>query len=231
MLGQVAASRDVGARGLSDVIKTAAEEKYNPPADGRLTDTQIENFIKIRTRAKVIENVAHREIEERAKKSAGKENSLSDVIQAGRIIGLLSTADVRASQELGFNSAEYEWVKQQVIDASSAAIADQSLIAGRKIAADERADLKKHYDDAPDEDSKKIYAGLIADSEKNEKDAETAGEPQSPAVVYNKQLLAKHEDAVRPLMELILSGTGHEEEIQKAIAASKNAITGAQKAP
>ena len=227
---QAAVSHDVGARGLTNVIKTAAEDKYNPPPDGRLTGTQIENFIEIRKRAKVIENVAHREIEERAK-SEGKQTSLSDIIQAGRIVGLLSTADVRASQELGFNSAEYEWVKQQVIDASSAAAADQSLIAGRKIAADERADLKKHYDDAPDEDSKKIYAGLIADSEKSEKEAETAGEPQSPAVVYNKQLLAKYEDAVRPLMELILSGTGHEEEIQKAITDSRNAMTGVPKTP
>ena len=182
VISQAAVSHDIGARGLTDVLKTADEAKYTPPADGRLTGTQIENFIKIRKRAKVIENVAHREIEERAKKSEGHQNSISDILQAGRIVGLLTTADVRASQDLGFNSAEYEWVKQQIIDASSAAIADQSLIAGRKIAADERADLKKHYDDAPDEDSKKIYAGMIADSEKNEKDAEATAEPQTPQI-------------------------------------------------
>ena len=230
LLTHAALSHDVGSRGLVDVLKTASEEKYQAPADGHLTGTQIENFIKIRQRAKLIENVAHREIEERAKKSGGQ-TSLTDIIQAGRIVGLLSTADVRASQELGFNSAEYEWVKQQVIDASSAAVADQSLIAGHKIAAAERADLKKHYDDAPDEESKKIYAGMIADSEKNEKEAETAGDPQTPAVVYNKQLLAKYEDAGRPLMELILSGTGHEEEIQKAIADTKKAMESAPKTP
>lgn len=226
-----AVSHNVTSHTLSNVVKTAAEAKYTPPADGRLTGTQIENFIKIRARAKVIENVAHREIEERAKKSEGKQPSLTDVMQAGRIVGILSTADIRASQELGFNSAEYEWVKQQMIDASSAAIADQSLVAGRKIAADNRADLQKHYDDAPDEESKKIYAGMIADSEKSEKDAETAGEPQSPAVVYNKELLAKYEDAARPMMELILSGTGHEDEIQKALTDAKNAMTGAPKTP
>jgi hypothetical protein len=229
LLSHAVTSHDIGSRGLTDVLKTATESKYQAPADGHLTSTQVENFIKIRARAKVIENVAHREIEERAKKPAGQP-SLTDIIQAGRIVGLLSTADIRASQELGLNSAEYEWVKQQVIDASMASVADQGLVAGRKIASDERVDLKKHYDDAPDGESKKIYAGLIADSEKNEKAAETAGEPQTPAVMYNKVLLAKYEDAGRPLMELMLSGTGHEDEIQKGITDMKKAMEGAPKA-
>ena len=60
---------------------------------------------------------------------------------------------------------------------------------------------------------------------------EIAGEPQSPAVLYNKQLLAKYDHAVRPLMELILIGTGYEEEIQKAITNSRNAMTGVPKTP
>ena len=68
-----------------------------------------------------------------------------------------------------------------------------------------------------------------ADSEKNQKEAETAGDPQTPAVMYNKVLLAKYEDAGRPLMELMLSGTGHEDEIQKGIADMKKAMEGAPK--
>ncbi|MGZ7078127.1 MAG: hypothetical protein ACXVJT_01830 [Thermoanaerobaculia bacterium] len=226
-----AVAHNVSSHTLTDVAKTAAEAKYTPPADGYLTGKQIENFIEIRKRAKVIENVAHRELEERAKKSDGKQPSLTDYMQASRAVGILASADIRASQELGLNSAEYEWVKQQMIDASQAAISDQGLIAGKKLAADNRADLQKHFDDAPDEESKKIYGGMIADSEKSEKDAEAAVEPQTPAVVYNKVLLAKYEDASRPMMELILSGTGHEDEIQKALTDAKNAMTGAPKTP
>jgi hypothetical protein len=230
LISHAAISHDVQSRGVTDVIKTASEEKYSAPADGHLTGTQIENFIKIRQRAKVIEDVAHREIVERGKKP-GQDVSLTDVMQAAQSAALLSTADVRASQELGFNSTEYEWVKQQVIDASSAAVADQNLAGGQKLAAAERADLQQHLDDAPDENSKKTYAGLIADSEKNQKDAEAAVEPQSATVIYNKELLAKYEDAGRPLMELMLSGTGHEEEIQKAMSETKKVLEGAPKAP
>lgn len=227
MLVQAAVNHGVTGRGITDVMKTEAEAKYTPPADGHLTGTQIENFIKIRERAKVIENVGHRELEERIKKGENKQPSLTDFVQSSRAMALVVSADIRASQELGFNSAEYEWVKQQMVDASQAAIADAGVIAAKKIAADNRADLQQHLDDAPDEESKKIYAGLIADAEKNEKDAESTAEAQTPAMVYNKVLLAKYEDATRPMMELIFSGTGHEDEIQKAITATKNAMSGA----
>ena len=225
------ASHDVSTRGFTDVLKTNAEEKYTPPADGHLTGTQVENFIKIRQRAKVIEDVGRRELAEQAKKSEGKENGISDFIKGSRSMATLLSADMRASQELGLNSAEYEWVKQQVIDASMAAGSDQGILLGRKAAAADRADLQQHYDDAPDAESKKIYAGLITDSEKNEKAAEAAVEPQSPAVVYNKQLLAKYEDVIRPFMEMMLSGTGHEQEIQNAITKAKDAMTGTTKTP
>ena len=225
------ASHDVSTRGLTDVLSKNAEEKYTPPADGHLTGTQVENFIKIRQRAKVIEDVGRRELAEQAKNSEGKQNGLSDFIKGSRSMATLISADMRASQELGLNSAEYEWVKQQVIDASMAALGDQGLIAGRKVASADRADLQKHYDDAPDAESKKIYAGLIADSEKNEKEAEAAVEPQTPAVVYNKQLLAKYEDAIRPFLEIMLSGTGHEAEIQNAITKAKDAMAGTTKTP
>ena len=232
-ISQVMASHDVDSsvRGLNEVTKKREEEKYTPPADGHLTGDQIQNFMKIRTRAKVIENVARRDITERAKTSEGKDPTLNDAFQFGKMGALLISADIRASQELGFNSAEYEWVKQQMIDASMAAVADQGLVAGRKVFADDQADLKKHYDDAPDEDSKKIYAGLIADSKKNAEEAESKVEPQTPAVIYNKQLLAKYEDAGRPMLEMFLSGTGHEEEIQKGLSDLKKAVAGAPAKP
>ena len=240
-ISQVIASHDVSARGITgvsargitDVMNKREEEKYTPPADGHLTGDQIQNFMKIRTRAKVIENVARRDLAERTKLSE-KENkspSINDIIQDSRMMAVLVSADVRASQELGFNSAEYEWVKQQMLDASMAAVSDQGLVAGRKVFADDQADLQKHYDDAPDEPSKKIYAGLIADSKKNAGEAESKVEPQTPAVIYNKQLLAKYEDAGRPMLEVMLGGTGHEEEIQKGLSDLKKAVAGAPAKP
>lgn len=231
-ISAAAVSHDLKDRGVTDVIKTASEAKYTPPADGHLTGAQVENFIAIRKRAKIIEETGRRELAERAKSTSSASPSLTDMISGARGVAMVTTADLRASQELGLNSAEYEWVKQQMVDASSASIADHALSYGKKKAADERADLQQHLDGAPDEDSKKIYAGLIADSEKSEKDAAAAVEPQSEAVIYNKQLLAKYEDAARPMMELLLGGTGHEEEIQKGIAALKNyAVTPPPKAP
>jgi len=229
--GPASVSGDQKSPGAVAVAPEARDDQYTPPADGRLTGAQVENFIKIRQRAKVIENEARHELEIQGKKTEDKQSALVTVMAASGPMGNLVGADIRAAKDLGLNGAEYEWVKQQMIDASMAAATDKGLILAAKAAKEERASLQKSYDTAPDENSKTIYAGMIADSEKNEKDAAAAVEKQSPAVVYNKELLAKYEDAVRPLMELLLTGTGHEEEIQKAIGNYNSAATATSPQP
>ena len=37
----------------------------------------------------------------------------------------LLTADIRAARELGYNTAEYQWIKERVLEASSNALAEQ----------------------------------------------------------------------------------------------------------
>ena len=86
-----------------------------------------------------------------------------------------------------------------------------------KLAAAERASLQQSLDTAPDEASKEIYRGMMADKDKELKDALASEEPQTPAVIYNKQIIAKYEDATRPMMEMFNVGTGHEAEITKGI--------------
>jgi hypothetical protein len=221
----VSVSAEQKSPGPIAVAPEARDGQYTPPADGRLTGAQIENFIKIRQRAKVIESQARQQLEVQAQKPGQKQDALVAVMAGAGPMADLVTADLRAAKDLGLNGPEYEWVKQQMIDASMAAASDKGQILAARAAKEERANLQKSYDTAPDQNSKTIYAGMISDSEKNEKDAAAAVEKQSPSVVYNKELLAKYEDAVRPAMELLLPGTGHEEDIQKAIGKYNAAAT------
>ena len=190
---------------------------FTPPADGHLTGTEVENYIKIRQRAKQFEEAGRHDMEQRAKAMEGKQPSLADMVGAAGNLENLVAADAKASKELGYNVDEYDWVRQQMIDASMAGAADMGKVAAAKVAVEQQASLQKSIDTAPDESSKEIYRGMMADAEKSRKEAIAAEEPQSAAMVYNKELIAKYEDVTRPLMELFLRGTGHEAEISKAI--------------
>ena len=199
---------------------------YAAPADGHLTGTEVENYIKIRQRAKQYEEAGRHDMEQRMKAREGKQPSLGDMIGSMGAMENVVAADSKAAKDLGYNVGEYEWVRQQMIDASMAAAADQGKVAALKMAEKERAALQNSLDTAPDESSKEIYRGMMADAAKNQKDALAAEEPQSPAVIYNKQLIAKYEDATRPLMELFMKGMGHEDEITKGIKDLQKAASG-----
>jgi len=66
----------------------ARVSRFTPPPDGKLTEKQIEIFLKVRPREKQIAD------------------------QTGDL-----AADVRAARELGHDPAEYQWVKARVADA------------------------------------------------------------------------------------------------------------------
>ena len=110
-----AIAKDLDKRGTTDLLKEAAEDSYDPPADGKLTDAQIQMYLKVREHEKKIAEVAKKELKEHAHQAekAG-EKSLAGMMEGFKAIGSaadFATADIRAAKDLKFNSQEYLWVK------------------------------------------------------------------------------------------------------------------------
>jgi hypothetical protein len=95
-----------------------ARAEFKPPADGRLTCTQVEMYLEVRERADRIREAAataaarpHADPSEGARR--GSEAGPSDGVDG-------AAAELRAAQELRRNPAEYLWVKSRVVEAQNA---------------------------------------------------------------------------------------------------------------
>jgi hypothetical protein len=194
-----AISNDLDKRGTTDLMKQVADDKYTPPADGRLTDTQVQMYLKVREHEKKIAQVARDEMKqhaEAANKSGDK--SLGSLMEGFKAMGSAAdflTADIRAAKDLGFNTQEYLWVKGQILSASTAAMAEK--FSDTMTANFDKAygEAKKAYDNAKDETTKKLYADILAGYDKSRQDVKQAKNEDS-AVTYNRQLLSKYESAL-----------------------------------
>lgn len=218
---KVAIANDLEKRGTTDLMKEVADDEYTPPEDGRLTEAQVQMYLKVRDHEKMIAQVAKEEMKKHAKSAEGKgEKSLSAMMDGFKALGSaadLLTADIRAAKDLGFNTQEYLWVKSQVLAASTAAMAEkfnQSMAANFDKAY---VDAKKAYEEATDESTKKLYADMLAgyDKTREEMKAQQAGE--DPAASHNRQLLAKYENELNAFAQELSKFEDKEGETQKAV--------------
>ena len=195
-------SESMKERGTTEVLKAAADDKYSPPADGKLTAAQVEMYLKVREREKDIVRVAREEAQAHAKKAdAAGDKSLGGMMEAFKTLGSvadLATADIRAAQEHGINTAEYQWVKTTILEISAAEASQQIATATGAMMDASYAKLKKQYDEAKDETSKKALADALAQYEKakGEMAKQAEGQPKTAAYEYNKQLLSKYENTL-----------------------------------
>jgi hypothetical protein len=196
---KAAISRDLEKRGTTDLMKDVANDHYTPPEDGRLSEAQIQMYLKVRDHEKQIAQVAKAEIKqhaESAKKSG--EKSLGAMVESFKALGSAAdfmTADIRAAKDLGYNTQEYLWVKQQILAASTSVMAEKFSTAMAANFDQAYTAAKKAYDEAKDEQTKKIYADMLAGSDKSKQELQQK-QDEDPALTFNRQLLAKHEDAL-----------------------------------
>ena len=215
---KAAISRDLDKRGTTDLLKEVADDKYNPPADGKLTDAQVQMYLKVRDHEKQIVQVARREAQQHADaaKKAG-EKSLSGMMEGFKTMGSvadMATADIRAAKDLGFNTQEYLWVKGQILAASSAAAAEKVNQAMQANIDSSYAQIKKSYDEAKDEATKKAYADMLAGFEKSKQ--EMAGQQKpDPSIAYNRQILSKYENALNAVATEMSKWSDKPEDAQK----------------
>lgn len=189
-------SEQLAEKGTTELLEEAAEDKYDPPADGRLTEKQIELYLKVREHEKKIAQVAKKELQAHAKEAEGKEKSLAGIMDSFKAVGSfadLMTADIRAARELGYNTAEYSWIKERVLEASGAAMTQKIQQASNTMMDQAYAQTKKQYDEATDETTKKMLGEMLANYDQSKREMTTE---QDPTVQYNVQLLSKHENAL-----------------------------------
>ncbi|HVR39560.1 MAG TPA: hypothetical protein VMU84_10735, partial [Thermoanaerobaculia bacterium] len=169
-LDKASISKDLEKRGTTDLMKQVADDKYTAPKDGRLTDAQIQMYLKVREREKQIAKVAREELAQHAKEAdKSKNKSIAGFMEGMKALGSAAdfvTADIRAAKDLGYNSQEYLWVKGQIIAASTSQLAEQFTQTTAATFEKAYAEAKKQYDSATDEQSKKVYGELLAQYDK-----------------------------------------------------------------
>lgn len=219
MLDAAEISKDLDKRGTSDLLKETSKDQYTPPADGRLTEAQIQMYLKVRDHEKAIAQVAKTEMQQHAQAAdkAG-DKSISGMMEGFKTLSSAAdilTADIRAAKDLGYNTAEYSWVKGQILAASSYDMASKLARASNAMMDSSYQQMKKQYDEAKDEQTKKMLAETLKSFEEQRKQAAVDTSKEDPAVVYNHDLLAKHENALNALGNELGKWEGKEGEAQQ----------------
>lgn len=220
IVSKEAISKDLKQRGTTDLMQEIAKDEYTPPEDGRLKESQIQMYLKVREHEKKIAEVAKAEMQAHAEKAKQSgEKSLSGLIQGMQALGSAAdfvTADLRAAKDLGYNTQEYVWVKQQILAASTAAMAEKFNDSMSASVEKAYAEAKKAYDEAKDEQTKKIYADVLAGYDKSRQEMKQQVE-QDPAVAFNRQLLGKYENALNAFAHELSKYEDKPGEAQKAV--------------
>lgn len=198
MLDKAGISKDLDKRGTTQLMKEVVNDTYEWPADGKLTDAQIKMYLKVRDHEKAIAQVAREEAQKHADAAKQKgEKSFGGMVEGFKTLGSLAdflTADVRAAKDLGFNTQEYMWVKGQILTASSSAVAEKFSETMNSSMDKAYQDAKKAHDEAKDEQTRAIYAQLLAGYEQSRKEMAAQKKDEDPAAAYNRQLLRKYEN-------------------------------------
>ncbi|HKV13391.1 MAG TPA: hypothetical protein VJ725_34940 [Thermoanaerobaculia bacterium] len=173
-----------------DVMAEVAKAKYDPPADGRLTEKQVEMFLAVKAREREIREASIREIE--AKTAAQKEGE-ADLGQSmksvGDVVGL-TMADLRAALELGHNPKEYTWVEERVAEAQ---VAEANQILSERVDQNRTQYLAMLEEERKGATTEEQRAEIDRQIEEFKRRPDNAA-PASPAVQHNMALLAKHRD-------------------------------------
>lgn len=224
-------SKDLDKRGTTELMQQVAKDSYDPPADGRLKDSQIQMYLKVREHEKQIAAVAKEEMKKHAENADKKKNSLAGMIQGMQAMGSaadLLTADIRAAKDLGYNTQEYLWVKQQILAVSTSAMAEKFSTAMTQNFDKAYAEAKKAYYEAKDEQTKKLYADLLAGYDKSRQEVQQKVE-QDPAVAFNRQLLGKYENELNAFAQELGKWSDKPEDAQKGMQELEKKLDEAKK--
>lgn len=188
--------------GTLDVLEEASEDVYEPPADGELTEGQVEMYLAVQERAVKIRQVTAERLREQEKEreAKGEKAGFMDTMRSLGDASDFVTAEIRAAKELGHNSAEYQWVQEKVMEAQvarmTAGMQEQMGTAGQEFLAM----LQQQLANTTDAEQKAELERQIAEYEQGLAET-TAGEELEPGVAHNLELLEKHQDEIERIQK------------------------------
>jgi hypothetical protein len=204
------------AKGAAEVVREAAASRFAPPADGRLTDAQVQMYLAVRERESRIREAAALAARRRRDAAAaadrpertgkpGREDR--DARRQGAATArvtpdeaaLGAAADLRAAQELRVDPKEYVWVRARVLEAEAAATTQalyQKMAAGREQLL---ARMRRERDALSDPEQRAAAEREIEDWRRGLQAAEPA---MAPAVRANVALLARYREPLARLRVL-----------------------------
>jgi hypothetical protein len=188
--------------GTLDVLEQAGEDEYEPPADGELTESQVEMYLAVQERAVKIRKVTAERLREQEKEREAK-GEKAGFMDAMRSLGDASdfvTAEIRAAKELGHNSAEYQWVQEKVMEAQvarmTAGMREQMGAASEQFVAI----MEQQLANTTNAEHKAEIERQIAEYKRGVEE-NAAGEDLEPGVAHNLELLERYQERIERIQK------------------------------
>lgn len=203
-------SKNINQSDFNKVMEKASNETYDPPENGQLTEDQIKMYMAVKKHeAELIKTEAEKVKEKVNKVDKSQDGSISGTLQSMDAIKQLAgyaTLDIRAAQELNYNSEEYQWVKEALYEASSNAMMVNTQVKyGEKYnemiknLEDSIASLEKTRDESTGPE-KQALNEQIKDAKQQvaqmKNDGLNNNNTLSPAQQHNMELYAKYEKEI-----------------------------------
>ncbi len=101
-----------------DVIKDTADDTFIAPPNNRLTRKQVEQFINLAKKVKIVEKEQAKKLKEKYdKKEKSDDFSLTDIFNGLKDVSNMATLEMKVVKTNGGNWAEYQWVKDRIREA------------------------------------------------------------------------------------------------------------------
>jgi hypothetical protein len=191
-----------------EVLEEAGEDEYTPPDDGELTEKQMDMYLAVQERAIDLRKAAAAQVADVNQKVEGSKTEAGKMFEAFRAVGQgagldLFTADVRAAQELGYNTAEYQWVQGEVMEAQAAkmmlGMAQGMREMQRQVGPQMIAMLEASKDAASTAEEKADIQRQI--DELKQAGDEPADDELEPGVAHNIELVGRYEERIQELQQ------------------------------
>jgi len=101
-----------------DIIEATKQDTFTPPSDGKLTKAQVDRFLALAKRVKLVEKEQAEKMKEKYEgKDKSEEFSITDIFNGLKDISNLATLEMKVVKSNGGNWAEYQWVKDRIREA------------------------------------------------------------------------------------------------------------------
>jgi hypothetical protein len=132
----------------AELMAAAEEDTYRPPADGKVTERQVQAFIRVMDRAAELRSEKDKHLREIAKKADAEEDiSFSDFGQMmGGVIDIagFESAEIEVVKTGGGNWAEHQWVRESLRTAWIQKDIDESVAHNYRLYQEYEEELAEH---------------------------------------------------------------------------------------